>query len=359
MRAQQAWEFVAGGMLLASALSAGGTPVPVSPGAASRVARVEARCPTFSWGEVETAEEYTLAVYRVVDREVRPVMEQAVPGGALTWTPSVGRCLEEGGIYAWLVRSSGPDGLSAWSEPSLFQVGGPEPTAIERVIETVRRQVVASAERAGSAAGGSSPAGFDASSSGRQAASPGPRAAENTVEIANDSIYIGPDAVVTTASDQDTLKDLACSSGQIAVVSGSSWTCSDVPCPSGLIDCAGTCVDTSTDEAHCGSCPGTCSSGYRCLTGLCQLSCQSGLTNCSGTCVNQQTDRFNCGGCGTTCPTGQTCAGGNCTLICPAGLTNCSGTCRDTYTDENHCGGCTTVCSVGEFCQSGSCDPPP
>lgn len=40
-------------------------------------------------------------------------------------------------------------------------------------------------------------------------------------------------------------------------------------CTTGLTKCGGTCVDLSSDEAHCGSCKTVCASGDSCRVGRC------------------------------------------------------------------------------------------
>lgn len=40
-------------------------------------------------------------------------------------------------------------------------------------------------------------------------------------------------------------------------------------CEEGLTRCEGTCVDTSNNEAHCGSCGNSCSDGSACVGGVC------------------------------------------------------------------------------------------
>ncbi len=99
-----------------------GVPVAVSPGDASKLALVEGRCPTFSWGEVDGAKSYELVVYRVEQgsEEAEPVLSQRISGSALGWTPSLDRCLERGGQYAWSVRAVAEKGALEWSSPSLF-----------------------------------------------------------------------------------------------------------------------------------------------------------------------------------------------------------------------------------------------
>ena len=115
---------VAGVALAAASAWGAEVPVAVSPGSDSELVRVEARCPTFSWGAVVGAQRYELVVYRVGDggEEARAVLEQAIAGAALSWTPSLGGCLERGGRYAWSVRALGGGGEGEWSPPMWFEV---------------------------------------------------------------------------------------------------------------------------------------------------------------------------------------------------------------------------------------------
>jgi len=82
------------------------------------------------------------------------------------------------------------------------------------------------------------------------------------------------------------------------------------PCPAPQVCCNGSCVETQTDDYHCGACGNVCSGGETCRAGTCV--CPAGLTECSGTCVDTKTDPSNCAGCGSACPTGQTCVNGAC-----------------------------------------------
>jgi hypothetical protein len=41
------------------------------------------------------------------------------------------------------------------------------------------------------------------------------------------------------------------------------------PCGPGLTNCGGLCVDTSSDESHCGNCDSVCFSGKTCIQGAC------------------------------------------------------------------------------------------
>lgn len=70
----------------------------------------------------------------------------------------------------------------------------------------------------------------------------------------------------------------------------------DSSCPAGAC-CGGQCVETRTDEAHCGACDRVCGAGKTC---------------CKGKCVNLNNDERNCGKCGKRCRRGQTCRRGRC-----------------------------------------------
>lgn len=114
-------------------------PVAVSPGSPTGAA-IESRCPTFSWGAVAGARSYELVVYRVGEEGEEPeaVMRQSFPAAVYSWTPSLGRCLERGGRYAWSVRAAGSKGASEWSAPSLFEVAsGPSVEELEAALEVV------------------------------------------------------------------------------------------------------------------------------------------------------------------------------------------------------------------------------
>jgi len=93
--------------------------------------------------------------------------------------------------------------------------------------------------------------------------------------------------------------------------------CYDSPCPcnacpSGQVDCGGTCVDIGTDEDNCGLCGNACPSGFLCVFGVCLLSCQTELTNCAGTCVDTTKDEDNCGSCGNACGSDELCVASTC-----------------------------------------------
>jgi hypothetical protein len=133
---------VVGVVLVASTVAAAAeAPAAVSPGDASKLALIGEPCPTFLWGALAGAEVYELVVYRLGDegQEATPVLKEKVPGSALGWTPSLGRCLERGGQYAWSVRAEGSEEVSDWSAPSLFAVSaGPTAEQFQEALEVVR-----------------------------------------------------------------------------------------------------------------------------------------------------------------------------------------------------------------------------
>jgi len=103
-------------------------------------------CPTFSWGSVEGAKSYELVIYRLREEgeEARPVLRQTFAGSVASWTPSLDRCLERGGQYAWSVRATGGGEASEWSSPTLFEVvSGPSEAEFEVAVAVVRSYLAA------------------------------------------------------------------------------------------------------------------------------------------------------------------------------------------------------------------------
>lgn len=167
----------------------------------------------------------------------------------------------------------------------------------------------------------------------------------------------------------------------------------DVPvdrgCPVGTLLCGGVCVDTSTNDSHCGSCGHACGPTMACTAGACV--CTTGLTQCPGGCLDTTADVLHCGTTCSPCPPvangTPTCVRGGCGFDCNAGfvpsgtgcvpcgalgqpacgptggtvpacaptLLACAGTCVDTQVDTSNCGSCGTVCRSGAPCIAGTC----
>jgi hypothetical protein len=132
---------------------------------------------------------------------------------------------------------------------------------------------------------------------------------------------------------------------------GDAMRSPDGGCGSGLLSCAGACIDPSTDNGNCGVCHNLCGLGLICEEGVC--GCPPGLTFCGGTCVDARTDANNCGACGTMCPSGVPCGGGVCGCGAPTKL--CGTACVDESSDDQHCGSCINACAIGQSCTNGMC----
>lgn len=118
-------------------------PVPVSPGEEDRAVRVEARCPTFSWGVADGAAAYEVVVHRLGDAgdDTGPVLHRELPGAASSWTPPLDLCLERGARYAWSVRVQG-DGAAEWPRWRYFEVAeGPTREELEEALRLVREHL--------------------------------------------------------------------------------------------------------------------------------------------------------------------------------------------------------------------------
>jgi len=96
--------------------------------------------------------------------------------------------------------------------------------------------------------------------------------------------------------------------------SGCEDPCMSCPCPDGLIECGGKCVDPTTDESNCGSCGEVCLDSKICVAGICKLNCPLNQTECSGQCVDTNTDEAYCGSCTNSCSSGEMCIAGSCEL---------------------------------------------
>lgn len=131
-------------------------PVVVSPGSIRQAMHIGDACPTFSWAAAEGAAGYELVVWRLSEPaeesgEFEAVVEETLPRGALSWTPSLGRCLERGGNYAWAVRAIDGEDKSEWSDPALFAVtAGPTEAEFQEALTIVRRYLAATRRASGS-----------------------------------------------------------------------------------------------------------------------------------------------------------------------------------------------------------------
>jgi len=126
-------------------------------------------------------------------------------------------------------------------------------------------------------------------------------------------------------------------------------------CEAGDTLCGTSCVDTNTDERHCGACGVACDAGETCVDGACTVSCPAGQELCDGGCYDLDTDVQHCGSCGTACTDGQVCAEGACVEACPPGQELCDGGCFDLASSAQNCGACGTACGAGEVCVDGGC----
>lgn len=138
--------FLLVGLMLGTAAWSAEAPVAVSPANGSRPALIGDRCPTFSWGVVDEAVGYELVVYRLgaEGERAEPALRESFAGSVGAWTPSLDRCLERGGRYAWSVRAVARKSRSAWSAPSLFKVAAmPGEAELEAAIRVVSSYIAA------------------------------------------------------------------------------------------------------------------------------------------------------------------------------------------------------------------------
>ena len=131
--------------------------------------------------------------------------------------------------------------------------------------------------------------------------------------------------------------------GGSSSAAGTGGTDSGPTCEGSLTLCGGTCVDTTSGGANCGSCGQACPTGQVCSASACVSGgCPAGQTECNQGCVDTTTNPLHCGACGESCRAGQTCVGSVCTGTPTGGdLTEPAGDSGDGSTDEKGCG-----CSV-------------
>jgi hypothetical protein len=115
--------------------------------------------------------------------------------------------------------------------------------------------------------------------------------------------------------------------------------------------CGGTtCIDTTSNAAHCGGCELPCPGGVQCVDGEC--ACPEGTMLCADACVDVASNAAHCGGCDQPCD--MFCLMGECAADCGT-LQACGGACVDTVSNDQHCGGCDQPCAAGASCTEGSC----
>lgn len=153
-----------------------------------------------------------------------------------------------------------------------------------------------------------------------------------------------------------------CSGETITNDLGYDQVCSPEALGESVRQCGSQCVDTASDDAHCGACGTACQTALdeRCVRGAC--TCPGGGAVCGGSCQPPsffQNNDLHCGTCGNGCPGGTRCVGTDC--VCDSGQVFCNGECRDPdyFTSTSHCGTCGNACTVsGQACVAGSCACP-
>ena len=126
--------------------------------------------------------------------------------------------------------------------------------------------------------------------------------------------------------------------------------------------CGATCVDPSSNRAHCGGCDNDCgaqSSNFVCSDGQCGCSAPE---DCGGP-LNMGCSDHLCVCSGTICFPGEVCLRHGNTQTCScnggdpcaAGMYCCQEGCRNLSSDPNHCGGCGRRCDPDQECVDGSC----
>lgn len=172
------------------------------------------------------------------------------------------------------------------------------------------------------------------------------------------------------------LGDKCTVAGTQGMCASGTWQCQ---AGSAELKCVGPMAGTESCNEQDDDCDGMIDDGFDLLKdakncGKCGKTCGMGEMCCAGSCVNTMTDDANCGGCGVPrCAAGSRCCsgmckavadGGTCEMPMPGGCSNCgadqeccNGMCVNTKTDVNNCGMCGRVCATGTRpgCCAGSC----
>ncbi len=125
-------------------------------------------------------------------------------------------------------------------------------------------------------------------------------------------------------------------------------------CATNEKECGGGCVDTVSNNAHCGDCNVSCEAGEMCSGGECLTTCAGSTPDlCNDTCVDTQANPNFCGDCNTECvapdgASGVTCVAGDCGFVCEVGRDDCdmdatNGCEVDLAADPLNCGSCGNV----------------
>lgn len=147
--------------------------------------------------------------------------------------------------------------------------------------------------------------------------------------------------------------------------------CGSERCDEGQTCCGRTCVDVSSESAHCGGCGQSCDAAASCEDGGCVcggVACGEDDACCdiagAPACTAIEENPQHCGACGNACGDNQICQGGLCLCEngdgvyeqCREGESCCPGLgCRALGSDANSCGTCGLVCNPGELCDKGVC----
>ncbi len=130
--------------------------------------------------------------------------------------------------------------------------------------------------------------------------------------------------------------------------------------------CGGSCVDLTTDPAHCGACSNGCPAPQNgmatCRAGVCGVTCGAGRHSCGAMCADDSSTAT-CGTSCTPCPpppanATATCNGTSCGFACNAGFHNCAGACVSDSAVTSCgalCNPCTSPANANATCVGGVC----
>jgi len=113
---------------------------------------------------------------------------------------------------------------------------------------------------------------------------------------------------------------------------GATGTGGTVSCPSGETACGSQCLNTTSDPDNCGGCGIPCLGGHTCQASQCK--CPSGLLECNGSCV--ASDATHCGSCTNACTGNQVCSGTTCSSSCSSGAPCGTACCGSNQTCTNN-----------------------